>query len=178
MGGQFWDGRANSLVDQIHGPLFDKAEMNNADTASVAQKIMCAEYAPLFEKEFGAFSKHDAQVILANAATAIAMFESSARFAPFSSKFDGVLQGKANFTAQEANGFELFKNQEKGNCISCHIGNLESTDPTDWLFTYFTFDNLGLPRNNQIPANQNASSFDLGLCKQDGLDKKLPTSIK
>lgn len=177
-GGQFWDGRSNSLVDQVHGPLFNKVEMNNADAATVAEKIKRSDYAALFEKEFGSFSKQDGELILANAAMALAVFESSPQFMPFSSKFDSVLQGTATFTAQEARGFELFKNEEKGNCISCHVGKVESTDPTDWLFTDFTYDNLGLPRNKAIPANMDANYFDLGICKQEGLDKKLPPSIK
>ena len=177
-GGQFWDGRANSLVDQVHGPLFNKVEMNNVDANAVAAKIMRSNYANQFEKEFGSFSKQDSQMILTNAANALAFFESSPRFMPFSSKFDSVLQSKAVFTPQEARGFELFKDKEKGNCLSCHAGKAESTDPTDWLFTDFTYDNLGLPRNKSIPTNMDANYFDLGICKQEGLDKKLPPSIK
>ena len=177
-GGQFWDGRANSLVDQVHGPLFNKVEMNNVDASTVAAKIIRSDYAALFEKEFGSFSKQDSQLIMANAATAIAVFESSPRFMSFSSKFDSVLQRTATFTSQEARGFELFKDEEKGNCLSCHVGKVESSDPTDWLFTDFTYDNLGLPRNKTIPANMDANYFDLGICKQEGLAKKLPSSIK
>jgi cytochrome c peroxidase len=177
-GGQFWDGRANSLVDQAHGPLFNKVEMNNVDAAAVAAKIKRSAYAAQFEKEFGPFSQQDAQIILTNAATAVALFESSPRFMPFSSKFDSVLQGTATFTSQEARGFDLFKDEEKGNCLSCHVGKVESTDPTDWLFTDFTYDNLGLPRNKSIPANMDANYFDLGICKQEGLSNKLPPSIE
>lgn len=177
-GGQFWDGRANTLVDQVHGPLFNKVEMNNTDATTVAAKIMRSDYAKEFEKEFGPFAKQDPKMILANVATALAVFESSSRFMSFSSKFDSVLQGKMTFTPQEARGFELFKNEEKGNCLSCHVGKVESTDPTDWVFTDFTYDNLGLPRNKSIPANIDANYFDLGICKQEGLDKKLPPSIK
>jgi cytochrome c peroxidase len=151
-GGQFWDGRANSLVDQVHGPLFNKVEMNNVDAVAVAAKIMRSDYAAQFEKEFGPFSKQDPQMVLANAATALAVFESSPRFMSFSSKFDAVLQGKATFTPQEARGFELFKNEEKGNCLSCHVGKVESTDPTDWLFTDFTYDNLGLPSSIKLES--------------------------
>ena len=43
-GGQFWDGRADSLADQVHGPLLNKVEMNNADAATVAAKILHAPY--------------------------------------------------------------------------------------------------------------------------------------
>ncbi len=177
-GGQFWDGRANSLADQVHGPLLNKIEMNNADAAAIAAKIAHASYAAQFEAEFGPFAKQDAQTILNNAATAIAAFESSARFMPFSSKFDSVLQGKATFTPQETHGFELFKDPQKGNCTSCHAGKTDSNDPTDWLFTDFTYDNLGLPRNMNIPANADANYFDLGLCKREGLEKILPPDIK
>jgi hypothetical protein len=32
------------------------------------------------------------------------------------------------------------------------------------LFTDFTYDNIGVPRNRNIPANADAGYFDLGLC--------------
>lgn len=35
IGGQFWDGRANSLEDQAKGPFLNPIEMNNPDKATV-----------------------------------------------------------------------------------------------------------------------------------------------
>ena len=40
----------------------------------------------------------------------------------------------------------------------------KSKNPAEHLFTDFTYDNLGLPRNGAIPANADSRSFDLGLC--------------
>ena len=89
-GGQFWDGRSDSLADQVQGPLLNKLEMNNADATGIAAKISKSAYAAQFETQFGSLTNQDAAKILSNAATAIAAFESSSRFQPFSSKFDAV----------------------------------------------------------------------------------------
>jgi cytochrome c peroxidase len=82
--------------------------------------------------------------------------------------------GTAALDPLEARGFELFKDPEKGNCIACHAGTVDSHNPADWLFTDFTYDNLGIPRNAQIPDNDDPTFFDLGLCRQDGLAAKAP----
>ncbi len=113
----------------------------------------------------------DPQAALAHVATAIAAFESSNEFQPSASKFDDVLRGTAQFTAQENPSFDLFKSKEKANCLGCHVGNIDSKKPEDWLFTDFIFDNLGVPCNANIPANRNPNNFDQGLCKQDGIEK-------
>jgi len=85
-----------------------------------------------------------------------------------------MLRGQAQFTPLEAKGFELFKNPRKGNCLACHVGEKKSHDPKDWLFTDFTFDTLGAPRQWRIPANAKAGEFDLGLCKREGLAALAP----
>ena len=38
------------------------------------------------------------------------------------------------------------------------------------MFTDFTYDNLGVPRNAQIPANLDADYRDMGLCGPDRTD--------
>jgi cytochrome c peroxidase len=38
------------------------------------------------------------------------------------------------------------------------------------LFTDFSYDNLGVPRNTRIAATQDAAYFDLGLCGPDRTD--------
>jgi cytochrome c peroxidase len=88
------------------------------------------------------------------------------------------LRRRATFSPQEALGFQLFKDPEKGNCIACHSGNQHSDDPTQWLFTDFTFDALGLPRNPALPDNADPKAFDLGLCRQEGIVRKLPTGVE
>jgi cytochrome c peroxidase len=109
---------------------------------------------------------------------AIEAFEQTSRFFPFSSKFDAVLRGEAEFSPDEARGFELFQDPDKGNCIACHTGDVTSRAPRDWLFTDHTYDNLGVPRNSRIPDNADPEFFDLGLCAQPGLAERIPVEIE
>ena len=110
--------------------------------------------------------------------SALYAYEATERFAPFSSRFDDYLRGKARLTPIEARGFALFTNPKEGNCIACHVGKTDSKDPTDWIFTDFTYDALGAPRNPAIPANADPTVMDLGLCKRPGLAAILPKEIK
>ncbi len=177
-GGQFWDGRAKDLVDQTTSPLLNPAEMNNPSLDAVVKKVAEGDYAPLVKSVYGAAAFDDPKTMMANLSKAMFAYEASARFAPFSSKFDDVLRGRARFTPQEQRGFALFTDPQKGNCTACHAGKLESKDPADWILTDFTYDSLGVPRNSAIPANADASAFDLGLCKRPGLAPMLPKEIE
>ena len=176
-GGQFWDGRANDLAGQVDFPFTDPDEMNNPSLEAVADKIGAGDYADLAKSVFGVKLFDDPKAAMGKLATALAAYEESARFAPFSSKFDDWLRGKAELTAQEKQGYDLFVDPKRGNCIACHAGNVDSKDPTDWLFTDFTYDSFGLPRNPEIPVNADPKHFDLGLCQRPGLDKALPKEV-
>jgi cytochrome c peroxidase len=177
-GGQFWDGRASDLAEQAAVPMLDPAEMNNPSIEAVVEKVKTGPYAGLVRSVFGADAFADPKAAMRNLAGAIYAYEASERFAPFSSKFDDYLRGKARLTPIEARGFALFKDPKKGNCIACHVGKVDSKDPTDWLFTDFTYDALGAPRNPKIPADADPTVFDLGLCKRPGLEAILPKEIK
>lgn len=177
-GGLFFDGRADNLIDQVHGPLLNVNEMADTDNAMITSKLRSSPSLQAYKTVFGEDLSKDDAATVQNIAIAIAAFESTSTFAPFSSKFDSYLQGKAEFTAQEAKGFELFKDPEKGNCLGCHVGTVDSKNPKDWLFTDFTYDNLGVPRNPAIPANAKASYFDEGLCQREGLQKILPEGVE
>jgi cytochrome c peroxidase len=177
-GGQFWDGRASDLAAQPAVPLLDPVEMNNTSVEAVVQKVKAGAYARLAMAVFGADVFDDPKTAMTKLATAIFAYESTERFAPFSSKFDDYLRGKAKLTPIEARGFELFTNPKQGNCIACHVGNMESKDPTDWILTDFTYDAVGVPRNTAIPVNADPTVFDLGLCKRPGIEAVLPKEIK
>jgi len=177
-GGQFWDGRASDLTEQPSVPLLDPMEMNNPSVAAVVEKVKTGPYADLTKSVLGADAFDDPKSAMANLSKAIFAYETTERFAPFSSKFDDHLRGKAKLTRLEARGFELFTNPKKGNCIACHVGKTDSKDPTDWIFTDFTYDALGVPRNAAIPANADPTVFDLGLCKRPGIEAVLPKEIK
>jgi cytochrome c peroxidase len=79
-------------------------------------------------------------------AQSIAGYEASAEVTPFSSKFDTVLAGKAQFTTQEQAGYDLFRG--KARCNACHRDGGPGEDP---LFTDFTASNIGTPANPRLP---------------------------
>ncbi len=174
LGGQFWDGRAATLAEQAKQPFLNPREMALPSEAAVVERVARAHYAPLFESVYGPGAFRDVHRAYEDMVDAIAAFESTPAFAPFSSKFDAVLRGEAHLSRTEQRGFELFKDPEKGNCIGCHVGEESSSDPRDWLFTDFTYDNLGVPRNDLIPDNADPSFFDLGVCAQSGIEQKVP----
>jgi cytochrome c peroxidase len=80
-------------------------------------------------------------------AEAIATFESSSEVNQFSSKYDYVMAGKAQFTPDEKAGYALFRSSST-HCNECHRDGGPGEEP---LFTDFTASNLGLPRNPAIP---------------------------
>ena len=152
--------------------------MNNPSIEAVVEKVKAGPYADMVVALFGADAFADPKQAMAKLTGALYAYEASERFAPFSSKFDDSLRGKAKLTPIEARGFELFTNPKQGNCIACHIGKTNSKDPTDWIFTDFTYDALGVPRNPAIPANADPTVFDLGLCRRPGIGAVLPKEIK
>lgn len=160
-GGFFWDGRAVTLADQALGPLFSPIEMNNRDAAALARKVVDSEAAPWLRRAFGEEALADPERAMDAVTSALAAFEQSPTFAPFSSKFDAVLRGRAQFTAQEERGRSLFTIAQKGNCAACHSTNPDSLDPRDSLFTDFEFHALGVPRNADVAV---PGKFDGGYC--------------
>jgi cytochrome c peroxidase len=90
-------------------------------------------------------------------------------FRPFSSKYDEFLRGRAQLSAQELRGFVLFNAPAKGNCAACHPSG-RGADGSFPLFTDFTYDNLGVPRNPELAQNADPTYFDLGLCARSKND--------
>jgi cytochrome c peroxidase len=97
-------------------------------------------------------------------------------FRPFSSKFDEFLRGNATLSQQELRGFLLFNDPRKGNCAACHPSG-RSADGSFPLFTDFTYDNLGIPRNPELSQNADPNFFDLGLCAREGGDLAARTDL-
>jgi cytochrome c peroxidase len=79
-------------------------------------------------------------------AQSIAGYEASAEVTQFTSKFDAVLAKKAQFTAQEQAGYDLFRGRAR--CNECHRDGGPGEDP---LFTDFTASNIGTPANPRLP---------------------------
>ena len=69
---------------------------------------------------------------------------------------------------QESRGLALFNRADKGNCAACHPSGRRS-DGAPPLFTDFSYDNIGVPRNAAIAANADPAHFDLGLCSRSEL---------
>ena len=152
VGGQFLDGRESTLEDQATKPFFNKLEMNNPDEETLIKKVRESAYADLFKKVYGEKSLDEPKKALDHIGNAIAAFERTDVFSPFTSKFDYVQDGKAKFTEQEQRGFDLFKDEEKAKCSACHP--VEAADGKGKAqFTDFTYDNLGGPRNLVSPFN-------------------------
>jgi cytochrome c peroxidase len=165
-GGLFWDGRANSLEEQAKMPFTNPLEMGNTDDNMVVDKVKKAKYYRLFKKIYG--NLEDPDLIFDAIADAIAAYERSVEVNPFSSKYDAFLEGKYQFTDDEARGMDLFTN--KGLGAECHV---ITPDPlaNRILFTDHTYDNLGIPANPDnpfytIPQVHNPdgrNAIDLGL---------------
>ena len=164
VGGFFRDGRAVSLLAQARQPFLAANEMANASAQALSDRVQRAAYVAEFRDIFGAQVFADADVTLERVAFAIAQYEAEdADFAPFSSKYDALLAGKASFTATELQGLALFNDPAKGNCAACHPSG-KGADGAAPLFTDFSYDNLGVPRNPSLAANADPAHFDLGLC--------------
>jgi len=151
VGGQFWDGRATSLEEQAKGPLLNPVEMANPDKRTVVAKVRAStRLAPRFDQLWGAGALDDVDVAYDRIAAAIAAFERSSELAPFTSKYDAYLAGKAKLSAAELRGLRLFEDEKKGNCAACHPSQRGPKGEPP-LFTDFTYDNLGVPRHPGNP---------------------------
>jgi cytochrome c peroxidase len=160
VGGNFWDGRAsgwklgNAAADQAQGPFLNPVEQNNPEASTVIAAICRSPYAAEFKavakKTWGIddVGAENAQFVYGIVALAIAAFEHSPGMNTFSSKYDWYLKGKAELTADEKKGLELFGGKAK--CARCHPGHPDS-DGTPPLFTDFTYDNIGIPKNPDNP---------------------------
>lgn len=179
IGGNFLDGRARgdvtgtALADQAQGPFLNPLEMAMPDAACVVlhacampgegmlaslapqacQSVAAAGIAASCADPAAKITLDDAtraQVTDAFAliARALAAFERSPDVIPFSSRYDDYWRGTGTLTDQELRGLALF--EDKAKCAQCHVTSAgpEGTPP---LFTDFTFDNLGVPKNPENP---------------------------
>ena len=170
VGGLFWDGRVNSLAEQAKGPLLNPLEMANPDTLTIAGKLRALSYAALFIEAYGPDALNNPGTAFTNMADAIEAYEKTSEVSPFSSKYDTWLRGETELSMQELRGLKLFEAEDKGNCAACHPSR-PAEDGSSPLFTDFTYDNLGTPRNPENPfyslsseLNPDGFSFvDLGL---------------
>lgn len=165
-GGFTWDGRAATLAEQAAIPLLAANEMANADAAAVVAKLKAGPYAQLFRSAFGADVFASDGVAFAKATQALQAYQLEDRsFHPYSSKFDLYAANKigGNLTPAEARGLKVFTDPQLGNCASCHYHGA-GLNGSSAMFTDFSYEAIGVPRNAAIPANADPAYFDTGIC--------------
>lgn len=163
-GGFMRDGGEASLHEQFARPMLDPNEMANTSRATVVDKVKRSAYADTFRRVFGAQIFSDVDQAFARIGTALEAFETEdASFHPYTSKFDSVMSGNSDFTAQELRGYQLFNNPFKGNCAKCHFDQ-PGPGGRPAQFSDFQFASLGVPRNPEIPVNHDPKYYDMGLC--------------
>jgi len=169
-GGFDWDGRANTLAQQAAGPLLAPHEMANASKADVLAKLQRTSYAEQFRQVYGSDIFSHVDDAFDRILISLQQYQREARaFHPYDSKYDQFLAGRVQLSEAELRGLSLFNNPLKGNCAACHISS-KGPDGSAPLFTDFTYDNVGVPRNLAIPATADPAYFDLGLCGPDRPD--------
>ena len=168
-GGFFWDGRAATLREQAAEPFVNPVEMANANGADVVAKLSRASYADEFKRVFGADIFTRPIEAMARVTLALAQYQKEdSEFHAFSSKYDEFLRGNAALSIQELRGLALFNSPVKGNCAACHPSG-RGADGSMPLFTDFSYDNLGVPRNPALAQNADPAFYDLGLCERADL---------
>ena len=190
-GGMFWDGRATGwtlgdpLAEQAQGPFLNPAEQALPDAEEVCWKVYKSQYAKLFVQVWGELDcDTDLGIALAydNIGYSISAYEKSYEVNPFSSKFDGFWDNakaagmdvtaidmsnytdyyKLGLNNKEVLGLAIFNDEDKGKCSLCHT--LDEGEAGYPLFTDFTYDNLGVPKNPMNPVyNLDPDFIDLGL---------------
>lgn len=166
IGGVFWNGRASGwrlgdpLAEQALAPFLNPLEQNVSNKTAVVQKVTQAPYAALFEEVWGPGAldwMSDAQLAYERIGRSLAAYERSPELNPFTSKYDAWLQGLAALTPQEELGRRLFVGRAL--CSACHPA-APGPNGEPPLFTDFTYDNLGVPRNPENPFYRMGPSYN------------------
>jgi cytochrome c peroxidase len=154
MGGFFLDGRAATMLDQAKGPFLNPLEMGNHSSEQVVAKVRLASYVTLFEQLYSTNIWKNKALAFDAIADALVAYQHDDSFAErFTSKYDAYLQDKVNLSEQESRGLTLFEAEDKGNCAACHPNQLND-DGSSPLFTDFSYDNLGVPKQILLPFYQ------------------------
>ena len=150
---QFWDGRAQTLAAQAAGPPLNPIEMASESFDQIIAKLKKDKK---FVREFTAVYPDGLNE--ANLTDAIEQFERTL-ITP-NSAFDKWLRGDdAALTAQELEGYELFK---KYDCATCHAGpNLGG----------LTYELMGLRRHYFAERGLELTHEDNGRFKETGAER-------
>jgi cytochrome c peroxidase len=123
-----WDGEFNSLFDEAAQPINGHIEMAESFNGVIEKLQKDPEYRKEFKKVFRSEFIRPEFIL-----KALAQFTGSIISAD--SKYDRYKKGQATYSAQELNGYQVFK----ASCATCH------PEP---MFTDYSFHNIGLPVDN------------------------------
>jgi cytochrome c peroxidase len=147
-----WDGEFSTLEAETAHPINGSHEMGET-FASIIRKIQDdLEYQRLFRKVF-----HSTEILPIYIEKALAQFTGTIVIS--NSRYDKYKKGSVTFTAQEENGYQLFKSF----CVSCH------TEP---LFTDFSYRNIGLPVDTEL---DDFGRMRITGLREDSLKFRVPT---
>ena len=150
---QFWDGRAVTLADQAAGPPVNPVEMASPNFDAIVAKLNKDRK---FVREFKAV--YPEGISQATITDAIEQFERTL-ITP-NSRFDKYLRGdKEAITAEELQGYELFK---KYNCATCHIGKNLGGE---------SYELMGLRKHYFADRGLELTEEDNGRFKQTGIER-------
>jgi cytochrome c peroxidase len=167
VGGNFWDGRAtgwllgNPAAEQAQGPFVNPVEQNIRDEKTVVEKVCGSDYASLFRTIYGEDICRNSINAYNAIGQALAAFENSKQVNAFTSKYDYYLKDPKKYplSKQESIGLRLFEDKKKGNCAACHPNRRDAQGGAP-LFTDFTYDNLGFPKNLANPWYKMPKEFN------------------
>jgi cytochrome c peroxidase len=168
----------NPAADQALGPFLNPVEQNNPSKMVVVQKVAESKYAWLWEEAWGEPISYanpaDVETNYDRIGLAIKEYEASREVNAFTSKFDMFWENvntagmdvrdinMANWSdysglglnKNELEGLALFNDEDKGKCSLCHVMDPAIDEYGNMLppvFTDFTYDNLGVPKNPENP---------------------------
>ena len=167
VGGLFYDGRVENTTQQAEKPFLNPNEMDNLvhNLASPELVVSKVEYGPsgeLFRQVYGQnVFRQPVSTVYSLIAQSISAFEACPEVAPFSSKYDAWLAGKATLTPTEMDGLRLATGRINGrksgavnyynaHCDECHGITADPTIGPD-LWTFSCYANLGVPKNPNNP---------------------------
>ncbi|MEI9937370.1 MAG: cytochrome c peroxidase [Pseudomonadota bacterium] len=165
-GGFTWDGRAATLAEQARVPLLSPVEMGNESAAALVERLLASPSASRFRQAFGADPRRDPEAALDAVGKALQAFQlEDPSFHPYSSKYDLFVGNKigGDLTPAEVRGMHLFSDVNKGNCTSCHFPGA-GLNGSSAMFTDYSYEAIGAPRNRELPVNADSQYYDLGLC--------------
>lgn len=150
--GFHWDGEFQKMEDAIAQPINGHIEMGESFQGVINRLEQDDEYRKEFKKVFGSPFIRPDQILKA-------LSQFTGYLVSANSKYDKMKKGAASFTAQEQNGYTLYKS----NCTTCH------PEP---MFTDYSYRNIGLPVD---PFLNDFGRMRVSGKKEDSLKFKVPT---